>query len=166
MNILKFCKDCKHRDKINCTHPERPTSYLVTGDIKIVATCHEVRYNSSYCGPEGKWFEARDVDPGEGWRLLVPDKDTIQSEDEFTPDSGKQWIVSPSTIGQPYKLGLNPGRRRVQPEITKCVCWRTPMIVGSFVRCPEVMCWSGPACNTSAETIEAWNKVMSKATKC
>ena len=78
----KFCKDCKHSrfngEKMICNSPNNSVpsideaQYLVTGERQPTvmamrgASCKALRMRrdphteASVCGPEGKWFEAKE----------------------------------------------------------------------------------------------------------
>jgi len=60
----KLCKDCRwfvNRMTPLCTAPENVTPNLVWGGTKpIEPYCIGARANSSACGPDGAWFEAKE----------------------------------------------------------------------------------------------------------
>lgn len=69
---MLLCKDCKHinatvLDFIRCGSPkniQRPTiDYVGLGQVKptpIYYQANLLRADKEFCGPEAKWFEAKD----------------------------------------------------------------------------------------------------------
>jgi hypothetical protein len=61
---IKLCKDCRWCalasviERYYCVSPQQTFS-LVTGET-ITGPCEDRRRGPDECGPEGKWWEARD----------------------------------------------------------------------------------------------------------
>lgn len=165
---MKFCKDCKFysNDDNLCHSPKNEYVNMVNGE-KVHLTIYTQRHDLQHepqCDKEGKWFEPRAVDPGEGWRLLNnEEKSHLQKGDEVL--LGNTWLnYEPHINGL---LPLSTFRRRIEPQIEKCpegheaTC--NQVCNGFFVACNNPrfgMSWTTTIYDTRQEAIAAWNAVM------
>ena len=169
MSTTKYCKDCRHFCDMLCLSPERPKTEPVLGTDDPHCYCSVMRSESHHCGPFANWFELRikdqvTIDPGKGWRLLIPKKDIIQSSDEYYLDG--QWILWANLHSCPVEMAPWPVRRRITPEIANCICGKKARPVSSYhIACNDLSCWRGPDKPTVTEAVEAWNQLMEKVNK-
>lgn len=54
------------------------------------------------------------IDPGEGYRLLIPKVDVNQEGDEWWSYADEKWLPREFFIGKMFNSDLNPSRRRIE----------------------------------------------------
>lgn len=62
--IMNLCKNCKHRtNDYSQVYTERCTKYIFHTDVvkgkSTYRCCHDARFRSDLCGPEGEHFEPK-----------------------------------------------------------------------------------------------------------
>lgn len=167
MSETKFCRDCKSYNDVypeDCRSPHRPAKDFVSGKEAPLLPAFTARMNHDLCGLEAKWFEAKALDPGEGWSLKTGE--IIQPGDEcWCPDS--QTWNSEVSVGRKMYPGLIY-RRRIEPELERCPEGHE-VVVNEHCTVPpvwRVVCrdntcwWRGTHKLTKEEATSSWNSVM------
>jgi len=72
---MKFCKDCKYMTGVAiCVHPNNGISLINGGGKPYFCTVN--RNSTRYCGPDGNWFEPKEIvvveepKPKKWWRIF------------------------------------------------------------------------------------------------
>lgn len=160
----KFCKDCRYSGSWHCDNPKLlETPNVVSGkphDTLPMIACRNAPW---LCGPEGKWFEPKAPDPGEGWRMLNAGELKEQG-DEIYHGQGLWVPITSEHFGWPVSDEIV--RRRITPELERCPEGHEAILswwYGGFrVHCDlgESYQWITPQYKTKDEAVSAWNSVM------